>query len=414
MKAQKFIHAVLVVLIAVGVSNVLAKDSMAPDSVVPLWEGKAPGSESAAYREQKTRLPGGDEEFTRNVVEPSLSIYLPAPENSTGTGIVIAPGGGFRMLSMETEGHALARWLRDRGIAAFVLKYRLVETPVNDNEFFQFMLSARERLTSGASPATKLDTDGKLGFADGLRAMELVFKNAEHWGLNEAQIGIIGFSAGASVASHAALYSPAESRPRFVAPIYGAPFSELPKIDPAMPPVFIAHSSNDAPFLLRRIDAFYEALKNAGFHPERHVYRDGGHGYGVKIQGASSDFWVHDFYNWLASLSLTGDLGVPETLSKQRIRHTVAFSLKHDRESAQERNFLDALATLAHIPGVEAFEVLRQVGSKNQFTFGVSMEFASQAAYDSYNEHPDHVRFVNERWLREVEDFMEIDYQARN
>jgi heme-degrading monooxygenase HmoA len=93
------------------------------------------------------------------------------------------------------------------------------------------------------------------------------------------------------------------------------------------------------------------------------------------------------------------------------IRHTVAFTLDHPEGSEAERSFLDAAAAaLAEIPGVEAFELLREVGTKNDYRFGISMEFADRAAYEGYNEHPDHVRFVQERWLAEVADFLEIDY----
>ena len=95
-----------------------------------------------------------------------------------------------------------------------------------------------------------------------------------------------------------------------------------------------------------------------------------------------------------------------------RIRHTVAFALGHDEGSEEERDFLAAAARLAEIPGVEAFEVLREVSPKNGFRFGLSMEFADQAAYDGYNEHPTHVAFVQERWLPEVSDFLEVDYAA--
>ena len=93
-----------------------------------------------------------------------------------------------------------------------------------------------------------------------------------------------------------------------------------------------------------------------------------------------------------------------------RIRHTVSFTLAHPAGSAEERDFLDAARRLGAIPGVEAFEVLSEVSPKNDFRYGISMEFANQAAYDGYNTHPDHVRFVEERWLKEVADFLEIDY----
>jgi hypothetical protein len=95
-----------------------------------------------------------------------------------------------------------------------------------------------------------------------------------------------------------------------------------------------------------------------------------------------------------------------------RIRHTVAFTLRHQPESAEEARFLEAAERLAAIPGVEAFELLAEISPKNGYRFGISMEFAGQAAYDGYNEHPDHVRFVQERWLAEVTDFLELDYAA--
>lgn len=93
------------------------------------------------------------------------------------------------------------------------------------------------------------------------------------------------------------------------------------------------------------------------------------------------------------------------------IRHTVAFRLRHPAGSEQERDFLRAALALADIPGVERFEQLRQTSSKNEFAFGFSMEFADQAAYDGYNEHPVHVAFVADRWEAEVEDFLELDYE---
>lgn len=96
-----------------------------------------------------------------------------------------------------------------------------------------------------------------------------------------------------------------------------------------------------------------------------------------------------------------------------RIRHTVAFTLAHAEGSPAEQDFLTAAERLAAIQGVEAFELLAEVSPKNGFRFGISMEFADQAAYDGYNGHPDHVRFVEERWLPEVTDFLEIDYAAR-
>ena len=100
-------------------------------------------------------------------------------------------------------------------------------------------------------------------------------------------------------------------------------------------------------------------------------------------------------------------------MTPERIRHTVAFTLVHPEGSAAERDFLEKAERLALIPGVEAFELLAEVSPKNGYHFGISMEFADRAAYEGYNEHPDHARFVQERWLAEVSDFLELDYEVR-
>ncbi|MBE7494942.1 MAG: Dabb family protein [Verrucomicrobiaceae bacterium] len=92
------------------------------------------------------------------------------------------------------------------------------------------------------------------------------------------------------------------------------------------------------------------------------------------------------------------------------IRHTVTFRLKHTPGSDAEKDFLRAARALASIPDVKNFECLRQTSPKNSFTFGLSMEFDDAAAYARYNEHPDHTAFVQQRWLPEVEEFMELDY----
>ena len=96
------------------------------------------------------------------------------------------------------------------------------------------------------------------------------------------------------------------------------------------------------------------------------------------------------------------------------IRHTVTFRLKHPPGSSAERDFLQAACALASLPGVERFECLRQTSSKNNFTFGLSMEFADAAAYAGYCDHADHTAFVQQRWIPEVADFLELDYEAHH
>src|SRR5436305_13900759 len=93
------------------------------------------------------------------------------------------------------------------------------------------------------------------------------------------------------------------------------------------------------------------------------------------------------------------------------IRHTVVFRLRHPPGSAEEGDFLRSAGGLAAIPGVERFEVLRQVGQQSEYRFSLSMELADAAAYRGYNRHPSHAAFVRDRWIPEVESFLELDFE---
>ncbi len=96
------------------------------------------------------------------------------------------------------------------------------------------------------------------------------------------------------------------------------------------------------------------------------------------------------------------------------IRHTVVFRLKHFKDSSEEKKFLEAMKKLSSIPGVNKFELLRQVSSKNNYDFGLSMEFGSSIEYEAYNRHPNHTSFVETYWLNEVSGFLEIDFEPYN
>jgi|1186.fasta_scaffold826219_2 heme-degrading monooxygenase HmoA len=99
-------------------------------------------------------------------------------------------------------------------------------------------------------------------------------------------------------------------------------------------------------------------------------------------------------------------------IAAARIRHAVAFRLVHRQGSPEEAEFLGAVAALRRIDGVEAFELLREVSPKNDFSFALTMEFADEEAYRAYDRHPDHVAFVGARWASEVADFLELDTVA--
>jgi Stress responsive A/B Barrel Domain len=100
-------------------------------------------------------------------------------------------------------------------------------------------------------------------------------------------------------------------------------------------------------------------------------------------------------------------------LGKTQIQHGVIFSLKHEKESAAANRFLeDGRKILTGIPVVQDFQVFSQVSPKNEYDYGFTMLFDSMDDYQTYNEHPDHVSFVEERWMKEVEKFLEIDFKV--
>lgn len=289
-------------LLALLIASLFAVQAMATaPQEIALWPGVAPGSEKAEQKEQVTPFPSGKFNVVRNVVKPTLTVYLPEPAKATGTGVIIAPGGAFRILSMDAEGHDVARWLVERGIAAFVLKYRLVETPSSDTLMWtQFMI----RMTAAKASTAGFVDDAKLGIADGVQALKVVRTRAKEWNIAADRVGFVGFSAGGMVASYTMLDSSAAARPNFVAPIYGAPLGEVPKIPSTLPPVFLAYASDDG-LVAERVDAFYAALRQAGHRPELHIYHKGGHGFGMNKQGLSSDHWIDDLYHWMESLGYT-------------------------------------------------------------------------------------------------------------
>ena len=250
-----------------------------------LWPGAAPGSETWTQKEKvEKNTPIGTVDI--NVVTPTLTLYLPERTKATGTGIIIAPGGAFVALAIDLEGNDVARWLQNKGIAAFVLKYRIMEK--------------RQQ----GIPAMNMDEAGKYGIADGIQAVKVVRQHAAEWGISPDRVGFIGFSAGAMVASGALLQQDAAARPNFAAPIYGGPFGVMPAIPAKLPPIFMAWAQDDA-IALDAVTKFYDALKSAGNKPEAHIFSAGGHGFGMRRQGASSDHWIDEFYYWLEAQGFT-------------------------------------------------------------------------------------------------------------
>lgn len=150
----------------------------------------------------------------RNVINPTLTPVLPDPAKATGAAVIVAPGGAFRFLSMDSEGWAVARWLADHGVAAFVLKYRTVATPRDAAGFgrsLQGVMSGPRR-DDVPLPATAEAVE------DGLAAVRLVRSRAAQWKVDPAKVGFVGFSAGAMTALGVGLAPDAAARPDFIAP----------------------------------------------------------------------------------------------------------------------------------------------------------------------------------------------------
>jgi acetyl esterase/lipase len=266
--------------------------------VIPVWPRGAPGSEDWSQQEQEAMAPPPISiRVVRNVVRPTLTAFLPDPTVANGTAVIVCPGGAFHFLAIQHEGLDVAHWLNARGIAAFVLRYRLLETPVPDDEFLQ-------RLHQNLADRSRMLDIGGLAIADGQQAVRVVRRRAAEWGIAAYRIGIMGFSAGGVVTTGTAAEYDAESRPNFAAPIYSAP-CDVPSVPADAPPLFIALAGDDQMAVDASVPLYtkWQAAKHAA---ELHIYAKGGHGFGMYTQGLPSDAWIERFGEWLQAQGFGG------------------------------------------------------------------------------------------------------------
>jgi acetyl esterase/lipase len=291
-----FVNSVVWVVLLV----LTAVSARAEEKVVRLYEGTAPGSEGWTQKEGKQHVEflGGD--IVTNVVDPTLTVFEPAEGKSVGTGIVICPGGGFHILSVDSEGYDVARWLAARGVTCFVLKYRLKETKT-DNPFGEMMANL-QNFKETIGPVVKLATH------DALAALAYVRKHAAEYGVQPNRIGIIGFSAGGMVAAETAChFGKPQDRPDFAAAIYPA-WPEGASAPPAdAPPMFIAAATDDQFSLVPDSLRLYQQWVAAKKPVELHIYAEGGHGFGMRKQGKPTDKWIEQFATWLGDRGLLGN-----------------------------------------------------------------------------------------------------------
>ena len=235
-------------------------------------------------------------QFARNVTVATLTPFLPDPAKASGAAVVIAPGGGFRTLSMENEGWNVARALAERGVAAFVLKYRLNQTPADMPGFERSM---REMFSAAAQPPRPDPEKMMAGLApqiaDARAAFALIRKRSAEWHVDPNRIGMVGFSAGAMLTMATALVGE-DAKPAFIGNIYGplAPVS----VPAEAPPLFIALAADD-PFFANGGYGLIDSWKAAKRPVEFHLYEQGGHGFGMYPKETTSTGWFDAFVRWL-------------------------------------------------------------------------------------------------------------------
>ena len=239
----------------------------------PVWPGAPPGSQGRPNEEVVVN------ERVRNTHTPTLTAHHPPAEVATGAAVIVCPGGGYRHLAINKEGHQVGQWLATCGVAAFVLKYRL----------------------GSPTDATREEAEAE-ALADALQSLRLVRSRAPEWNIDVQRVGVMGFSAGAHLAVNALLHAAPAEGPNFLAPIYvyagGLDLSDLGS-KAAGVPTFIAGASDDATTPPSQAWAVYEPLHRAGVPVELHLFERGGHGFGLAKAKGPVRAWTHLCEEWM-------------------------------------------------------------------------------------------------------------------
>jgi acetyl esterase/lipase len=238
--------------------------------------------------------------MARNITAATLTPFLPESCKANGATVIVAPGGGFRWLSMGNEGWEVAEALAKHGIAAFVLKYRLHPTPESLDDFKASMNRPRTPpaespdASKGTAPPRPPQRDMSNQLEDAEAAYAMIVERAEEWGVDTNRIGMIGFSAGAGLTMHSTLNSQTMDL-AFIGPIYGG---MAPVVVPEdAPPMFNVIATDD--FLFRSQFGVIDSWYKAGIPVEFHLYQNGGHGFGLGNPDRTSNRWFDAFIHWL-------------------------------------------------------------------------------------------------------------------
>lgn len=285
LKAAAFFIAILCLRTVASAQIANVETPPSDPSEIPLYDDKM----GSAKDEVWTQL--GPVKMVRNVTRPTLTPVLPDPAKATGAAIVIAPGGGNIMLALDGEGAKVAKEFADRGIAAFILKYRLNSTPREVPELRTYFAELQQKNLRGEP-----GLGNPHATEDGIAAVTMIRNNAAKWGIDPKRVGIFGFSSGAEVSRSAALAPNAAGRPDFVALAYGA-LGQV-EVPATAPPMFYAIALDDAiarPLTFPVVESWLRAKRPV----ELHAYQTGGHGFGLGREGNTTALWMDEFLAWL-------------------------------------------------------------------------------------------------------------------
>jgi len=282
---------------------------------IKLWPDGIPGSiTDPSYVEKITTVDGRITRCER-VVNPDLSVFLPAPDKANGAAVLICPGGGYGALAFDHEGNAIAKWLNDNGIAGIILKYRL--------------------------PSDQIMKDKSTGpLQDAQEAMRVIRRNASDWKIDPGKVGVIGFSAGGHLASTLSTHyaekvyevkDNSSARPDFSLLIYPVVsfdtaithrgsrnnligikpdarlverFSNELQITNETPPAFLVHSADDKAVPVMNSIGYFKGLQKNNIPAELHVFQKGGHGYGLAIDRGTESSWPDLCIRWLKQIGI--------------------------------------------------------------------------------------------------------------
>ncbi|RYY12246.1 MAG: alpha/beta hydrolase [Chitinophagaceae bacterium] len=280
-------------IIVLALMLIIAAEISAQQKVIQLYDGAAPGSESWTYQEQVYKA-GTPAAVIYNVSHPTLTVYPADPSVANGTAVIVCPGGGFFILAGVHEGSDVAQWLNKKGVTVFLLNYRLGQS-ATDNPGQE--LSDNMKKTDFIE---KIKTVVPLSIADGRAAIQYVRAHAAEYKITPTRIGIMGFSAGGTVAAASAFGYSEDNRPDFVAPIYGyMPPQIQGTVSDNAPPLFLTVASDDNLGLASHSIDLYSKWLAAKKPVELHVYQTGSHGFGMHKKNIPTDTWIERFGDWL-------------------------------------------------------------------------------------------------------------------